>query len=90
MKISIKKFRKQRTQIAHLADLNRDSNPIISYTQKRQNPCHSKGFSHCAREESRTPTSFTSQASETCASTNFATRAEVEMLRITLPRRRMV
>ena len=43
---------------------------------KIKNPCHSKGFGTCAREETRTPTSFTSQASETCASTNFATRAK--------------
>lgn len=34
-----------------------------------------------AREESRTPTDFTPQASETCASTNFATRA---IFRITM------
>jgi hypothetical protein len=29
-----------------------------------------------AREETRTPTGVTPQASETCASTNFATRAK--------------
>ncbi len=62
----------------------------IQRTIKAKAPAFARVFSFCAREETRTPTSFTSQASETCASTNFATRAEVEMLRITLPRKRLV
>ena len=50
----------------------------------RHSPKANRRDSYCAREESRTPTGFTPQASETCASTNFATRAEVEPLRATL------
>ena len=57
---------------------------------KVQNPCRSKGFRSSAREESRTPTDFTPQASETCASTNFATRAEVELFRDTHQHYRLV
>ena len=93
MKLFNQKFSKKCTLFVHLA--GEISIPIstmgtMSKGYKSQNPCNSKGFGYCAREETRTPTAVTPQASETCASTNFATRAEVEMLRITLQRKRMV
>ena len=65
-----------RTQFPHLNGKSRESGGEIELDYKIENPCRSKGFGPCAREESRTPTGFTPQASETCASTNFATRAK--------------
>ena len=55
---------------------------------KKGKPLNIRGFQNSAREESRTPTGVTPQASETCASTNSATRAEVEPLRVILQRSR--
>ena len=66
-----------RTSIPHLTGQMVGFKQNLSTHLKRQNPCNSKGFRECARGETRTLTSVTSQASETCASTNSATRADL-------------
>ena len=58
-----------------------------AWNSHKKSPLERKGLNFCAREESRTPTGVTPQASETCASTNSATRAEVEPLRRTKQRK---